>query len=475
MLQGLTPYVMGALALTAACGRVGFDATRIDLVDADVPPDLLGPNATTCDYPPAAGTLVHVATTGDDVAGDGTAATPVRTIGRAVELAVAGDTILVAPGRYTDLVTLLTQHDPPITLRSAVPYQAKLAAPGFVQCFRCAGWTIEGFDITADGFVGGGSQPVVHLLESPGPLVMRDNIIRDSGDDTLVRINRSINVVFARNLVYNAGSIGVHVPNTSNAVIEDNLIFTTASSANASLPLLWVETVNMGSSNDVVRRNLLRGWAGMRPWAMLFVSGIDVVLVENNLLVLEGPGNLVAPLWFDGVSRGVVRHNTVVGHVDATYGAAWLSTNTGPIADLALRNNVWSDPTAMMPPIFGGPGPSAGATNITLAGNGYWNGGQPIPDDPAAGLALASDATAVIGDPALSAVGAPLPTWDPVAKVFADGSTTICEAFVRQATALGIPASTGAGVGVAARTDLDHDLLGRPRPTTPTLGALEPR
>lgn len=472
MFQGLTPYVMGAVALTAACGRVGFDASRTDLVDADVTPDLLGPNATTCDYPPAAGTLVHVATTGDDVTGDGTAAAPLRTIGKAVELAVAGDTILVAPGRYTDLVALVAQHDPPVTLRSAVPYQAQLAAPGYVQCFRCAGWTIEGFDITADGFVSGGFEPVVHLLESPGPLVMRDNIIRDSGDDTLVRINLSTNVVFARNLVYNAGSIGVHVPNTSNAVVEDNLIFTSASSATSSLPLVWIETISTGTAN-VVRRNLLRGWAGMRPWAMLYVSGIDDVVVENNLLVLEGPGNLVAPMWFDGVSRGEVRHNTVVGHVDATHGAAWLSTNIGPIADLALRHNVWSDPSAMMAPIFGGP--SAGTTNVTLAGNGYWNGGQPIPDDPSAGLTLASDATAVVGDPSLSAVGAPLPTWDPITKVFADGSTTICEAFVRQAAALGIPASTGAGVGVAAPSDLDHDLLGRPRPSAPTLGALEPR
>jgi hypothetical protein len=53
--------------------------------------------------PPAHGTTIYVASNGVDGSGCGTLTSPCRSIGQGVANAMAGDSVVVGPGRYGDL------------------------------------------------------------------------------------------------------------------------------------------------------------------------------------------------------------------------------------------------------------------------------------------------------------------------------------------------------------------------------------
>lgn len=60
-------------------------------------------------------TTIYVATTGSDTDGNGSAGNPYLTISNGVDKAVAGDTVLVNPGVYTQMVNIYITKD--ITVR----------------------------------------------------------------------------------------------------------------------------------------------------------------------------------------------------------------------------------------------------------------------------------------------------------------------------------------------------------------------
>ena len=81
---------------------------RVRLNDPDngKAPEKIGTVATRADSPPAAsGATIHVATDGKD-GNAGTKGAPVATIGKALSLAKAGDTVLVRKGVYRESVTI---------------------------------------------------------------------------------------------------------------------------------------------------------------------------------------------------------------------------------------------------------------------------------------------------------------------------------------------------------------------------------
>ncbi|WP_123522090.1 DUF1565 domain-containing protein [Pseudofulvimonas gallinarii] len=64
----------------------------------------------------------HVATTGSDVPGGGSAGQPWATITYALGRVPDGSLILVAPGTYNGRIRIRGNFDPPVTVRSQVPY-----------------------------------------------------------------------------------------------------------------------------------------------------------------------------------------------------------------------------------------------------------------------------------------------------------------------------------------------------------------
>ena len=104
----------------------------------------------------------YIATDGNDSTGEGSPENPWATINYALSAVPDGSTILVRPGTYTGRTSLRGTFSQGVTIRSEIPYQARLRNNGTVViCFYGRGITLEGFDIAHSG-PGSGALPL-HL------------------------------------------------------------------------------------------------------------------------------------------------------------------------------------------------------------------------------------------------------------------------------------------------------------------------
>ncbi len=83
--------------------------------------------------------------TGDDVDGKGTEKKPYKTIGKALEVAESGDTILVGPGIYSESLSI--NYFSRITLNGSG--SGSTTINGSISAICCDSLTIEGFKITS--------------------------------------------------------------------------------------------------------------------------------------------------------------------------------------------------------------------------------------------------------------------------------------------------------------------------------------
>ena len=142
-------------------------------------------------------------------------------------------------------------------------------------------------------------------------------------------------------------------------------------------------------------------------------------------------------------------------------------------------NNIWADPTGTMGAEAGGginefsDGSPAESINLALDNNLYWNGGATIPPGDLVSP-LVDDANRVVADPQLYANYASLilPRWN--GTMFLSGSTSIRQEFERLVNLYGAISGASPAVGQAdpAFAPAD-DILGRPRSSSPSLGAYE--
>jgi hypothetical protein len=175
-------------------------------------------------------------------------------------------------------------------------------------------------------------------------------------------------------------------------------------------------------------------------------------------------------------SRDVMfRHNTVSGNLPSLAFAFRLNREGANLANenIQLHNNVWSDPTGTMEDFSDTP--PGETSSWTLARNLYWNGGAAIPQDGAELINFTNDATRIVADPALTpASGIALPRWNPGTGLFAEGSVSIREVFVRLVTGYGaIPTGSPAWNAANAAQSPADDILGRARSASPDIGAYE--
>ena len=176
----------------------------------------------------------------------------------------------------------------------------------------------------------------------------------------------------------------------------------------------------------------------------------------------------------------VFRSNTVVGDLPSLAFACRVNREgANPVVEnVALRGNIWSDPTGTMGAEAGGgsndfsDGGAAESTGVVLDRNLYWNGAAAIPPGDFVSP-LVDDDNAVVADPQLPAQGAiVLPRWNGTA--FLSGSATIREEFERLVALYG---AIGGGSPAAGQADPafspSDDVLGRARDASPDLGAYE--
>ncbi len=212
---------------------------------------------------------------------------------------------------------------------------------------------------------------------------------------------------------------------------------------------------------------------------MAYFEGVGILL-ENNLMLGNSGNDMRAAFGVKGGKDVEFRSNSVVGNLPSLAFACRINREgQNPVVEnVALRGNIWSDPTGTMGAQSGGgsndfsDGDPAESTGVALDRNLYWNGGASIPPGDVLSP-LVDDPNAVMADPGLPGqAGIVLPRWNGTA--FESGSTTIREEFERLVSLYGAIGGGSPAVGGADPAfSPDDDVRGRPRDASPDLGAFE--
>ncbi len=458
------------------------------------------PGGDPCAATSPAGPVFWVATDGDDATGDGSSSDPWASIQHAVDTVPDTATILVRPGTYTGRQRLRQQFAIGVVVRSEIPYQARLRHDAtVVTSFSGQGITLEGFDIAHDG--PGASALVIQVQdtiagsEATSRLIFRNNILHDSFNNDILKINNgATDVTVERNIFYNQTGSDEHIDinSVADVIVQDNIFFNDfaasgRANSNNTGSYIVIKDSNAGSDaflgaeRITVRRNVFLNWEGSTGSNFVLVgedgqSFFEArdVLVENNLMLGNSMNRIRAPFGVKGARDVTFRHNTIVGDLPANAYAMRFNREGQnlPHENLAIYNNIWSDPTTTMADLTDTP--IGDTLSFILDNNLYWNGGDPIPTDGNDLVNVTDDAGAIVGDPLLpSLVGLVTPVWDPVSETFDGGTTSTCAAFANLVSTFGHPGATGAAIDTArADQSPNHDILGTPR-VTPDIGAVE--
>lgn len=450
----------------------------------------------------------YVATTGVDTPAGGTLANPWATITYALDRVPDGSTVLVRPGTYTGRIRIRGQFANGVTVRSEVPYQARLRAAETVltiynDAATIEGITLEGFDIAHTG--AGAGALVVQIQDGFATetrrITLRNNILHDSYNNDILKINNGASQIrVVGNVFYNQQGSDEHIDINSvdDVIVEENLFFNDFAASGRPVPTdtasyVVVKDSNggddeyLGARNVILRRNIFLNWQGsVGSGFILFgedgtanFEAYDCV-VENNLLLGNSAVTMRSPLGVKGARDIVFRHNTVVGDLPANAYATRMNREGAnpPVEAVRFVHNVFSDTSGSMTDFSDTlPADLSSVRPSSLIRNAYYNNGAALPFDAGDVLNINGDASRLEGDPRIPApTGVATPYWIAASGQFNGGHATIRAAFEAIALQYGVPAA-GSVVLDASTQSADvpaTDLLGRPRnPAAADLGAIE--
>ena len=414
-------------------------------------------------------------------------------------------TVLFQDGVYTGTHSLYERFATPTTFKARNRYRAVLQYAGtVVKLFGAKNVILEGFELRHTG--PGAGALVMQVQQAAGlwaeNVTIRDNVFHDSYDNDLLKINNGARFVTVQgNLFYNQTGSDEHmdINSVTDVLVQDNVFFNDFAGSgrvngNDTGSFIVMKDSNAGSDGQIgderitVRRNVFLNWEGSSGSNFVLVGedGMDYfegreILVENNLLIGNAGNDMRAAFGVKGGKDITFRANTVVGDLPSlAYACRVNQEGANPVNEnVALVNNIWSDPTGTMGAEAAGgtnefsDGSPAEAIGLSLDNNLYWNGSAAIPPGDLVSP-LSDDERRTVADPLLPAdqAGIVLPRW--TGTGFVSGSATIREEFERLVILYGTisGASPAAGAADPAFAPAD-DILGRPRGDGPDLGAYE--
>lgn len=450
-------------------------------------------------------TTYYVATNGANAAGRGGASNPWATISYALTQVPDHSVILVRPGTYNGEVRLRRNFSQGVTIRSELPYQARLRHTATVittydDVNGVEGITLEGFDIAHTP--GSAADTVIQIQDSDGVdtrrITLRNNVLHDSVDNDIIKANNGASdLYFIGNIFYNQRNTDQHIDvnSVANVWIEDNIFFN-SQSRNDTASFIVVKDSNgsgdgyTGASNVTIRRNIFLNWEGMSGdyFVLLGADGNSYyeatdVTIENNLMLGNSTNPMRAAFGCKGCRDVVFRANTIVGDLPANEYAFRLNREGGnPVnRDITFANNIWADPTGDMGDFADAIAADNALATIALRNNMYWNAGNAIlnlAEDVTDVLGVSADLSARLVNPLLpSQAGIILPTLNTTTfRINGTGAgyASIREAFVALAQAYGKPGVGSPVIGQANPSLMpSDDLLGNQRDLAPDIGAFE--
>jgi hypothetical protein len=453
----------------------------------------------------------YVSVSGDDITGTGSSEAPWATITHALDNVEDGSVVDVFPGTYFGRIRIRGSFAQGVTVRSQIPYMAKLrnddtVITAYTHPDGVSGIRLEGFDIAHDG--SGAGALVVHI-DGAGEnavtnITLKNNILHDSYNNDILKINNACtNILVSGNIFYNQSGSDEHIDinSVSDVTVEGNVFFNDFEGSirdnpnNTSSYIVikdsnGTEDIFTGSRNITVRRNIFLNWQGSSGSNFIlagedgqpFYEAYDV-LVENNLMLGNSANVMRSAFGVKGCRDITFRNNTITGDLPSLAYAMRVNREGNNLANSNIRfyNNVWSDQSGTMGAESNDPSRNdfsdTNASDIlffNLDNNLYWNGGVAVPKDENELINYTEDSSGIIADPQLPApVDVILPRWQDNNSQFADGSSTIravFQALVRYATpAEGSPVIDQAN---SAFAPVD-DILGNMRPTLKDIGAIE--
>jgi hypothetical protein len=418
----------------------------------------------------------------------------------------SGATVCFKDGVYTGANSLYERFTAPTTFRAENTYRAILQNGGTaVSLFGARNMVFQGFEIR---HTGPGAGALVVQVQMDGvnwseDVVFRDNILHDSWNNDILKINNGARFVTVEgNVFYNQTGSDEHmdVNSVTDVLIQDNIFFNDFAGSgrpnnNDTSSFIVMKDSNadddgqIGADRITVRRNVFLNWEGstgsnfvlVGEDGMPYFEGEDI-LVENNLMIGNSANVMRADFGVKGGRNVTSRNNTVAGTLPTLAYAFRLNQEGGPGGNpvnenVVFHNNIWSDPTGTM----GSDGSSGNdfsdgapseVTGLVLLRNLYWNGGAAIPPGDQVNPNV-DDTTRIVANPQLNTnqSGIVLPHWNGTA--FPSGSTTIRQEFVRLVNTYGaIPAGSPAKDQADPAQAPADDILGNPR-TAPDIGAFE--
>ncbi|MHC4676908.1 MAG: right-handed parallel beta-helix repeat-containing protein [Planctomycetota bacterium] len=177
-----------------------------------------------------AGTFYYVRTDGNDL-NAGTSNTPSGawlTIQKAADTMVAGDMVFVQAGTYYEMVQPLNSG----TSGNPITYKAEGTVVIDGENIRNAAFELIGDDyIVIDGFEitncpdGGGFWGSIYLSGDSDYVIIRNNIIHDTGRDGINVGGTSNNALIENNLIYNIDDDGITPAGSGNHTLRNNTIY----------------------------------------------------------------------------------------------------------------------------------------------------------------------------------------------------------------------------------------------------------
>ena len=437
----------------------------------------------------------------------GTASKPWATLEHAAEaIPDISCTVWVNNGIFQGRNRISRRFESTTKFKAVEPYKATFEADGMVLDINGAKnlW-FEGFEFRHSG---PGESPQVVKVDRAGEIwaeniTFHNNIFHDSYNDDLLKIHNGARfITVSNNLFYNQMASEQHmdVNSVTDVFIYDNIFFNDFAGSGREDPgdtkaFIVIKDSNqnddglLGSRRIQVRRNIFLNWQGGSLETIIQVGNdgnptfeAQDVRVENNLFLGNSNEETGAVFGVKGARDVVFRNNTITGDLPCSTAYAFrigVSGRNPKNQNIMFFNNIWSDPTGTMRVDTSGNecafayGKPENVINLILDNNLYWNGGKPIPDsnlvDP-----LASDHSALVGDPLFqdSHQSLILPRWQ--GNIFLSGMTTIRQEFLRLVSQYGqVPSnSIVAGASDPGNTPPD-DILGRKRDDMPEIGAFE--